>query len=56
MAYKSQAGGIEKNGSLSSIFYCKSDLKEGSLQWAKGKRARLDRVVSCGPLPTWAAL
>uniref|UniRef100_A0A8B9D3P5 Transmembrane protein 268 n=1 Tax=Anser brachyrhynchus TaxID=132585 RepID=A0A8B9D3P5_9AVES len=35
MAYKSQAGGIEKNGSLSSIFYCKSDLKEGSLQWAK---------------------
>ncbi|XP_068513403.1 transmembrane protein 268 isoform X1 [Anas acuta] len=38
MAYKSQAGGIEKNGSLSSIFYCKSDLKEGSLQWAKGFR------------------
>ncbi|XP_075026537.1 transmembrane protein 268 isoform X3 [Calonectris borealis] len=35
MAHKSQAGGIEKNGSLSSILYCKSDLKEGSLQWMK---------------------
>nr|XP_009666454.1 PREDICTED: transmembrane protein C9orf91 homolog isoform X1 [Struthio camelus australis]XP_009666455.1 PREDICTED: transmembrane protein C9orf91 homolog isoform X1 [Struthio camelus australis]XP_009666456.1 PREDICTED: transmembrane protein C9orf91 homolog isoform X1 [Struthio camelus australis]XP_009666457.1 PREDICTED: transmembrane protein C9orf91 homolog isoform X1 [Struthio camelus australis]XP_009666458.1 PREDICTED: transmembrane protein C9orf91 homolog isoform X1 [Struthio camelus austra len=35
MAYKSQAGGIEKNSSLSSIFYCKSDLNEGSLQWTK---------------------
>ncbi|KAM7088036.1 transmembrane protein 268 isoform 4-T7 [Ciconia maguari] len=35
MAHKSQAGGIEKNGSLSSVLYCKSDLKEGSLQWMK---------------------
>ncbi|XP_009474542.1 PREDICTED: transmembrane protein C9orf91 homolog [Nipponia nippon] len=35
MAHKSQAGGIEKNGSLSSILYCKNDLKEGSLQWVK---------------------
>ncbi|XP_025915377.1 transmembrane protein 268 isoform X1 [Apteryx mantelli] len=35
MAYKSQTGGIEKNSSLPSIFCCKSDLNEGSLQWAK---------------------
>ncbi|XP_075628438.1 transmembrane protein 268 isoform X2 [Balearica regulorum gibbericeps] len=35
MAHKSQTGGIEKNGSLSSILYCKSDLKDGSLQWVK---------------------
>ncbi|KAM9217920.1 transmembrane protein 268 isoform 2-T2 [Leptosomus discolor] len=35
MAHKSQAGGIEKNGSLPSILYCKSDLKEGSLQGVK---------------------
>ncbi|KAM6237870.1 transmembrane protein 268 isoform 2-T2 [Spheniscus humboldti] len=35
MAHKSQAGGIEKNGSFSSILYCKSDLKEGSLQRVK---------------------
>lgn len=38
MACKSPAGGIEKNSSLSSVLYCKSDLKEGSLQWAKEPR------------------
>lgn len=38
MAHKTQAGGTERKGSLSSILYCKSDLKEGSLQWVKGKR------------------
>ncbi|XP_032867946.1 transmembrane protein 268 isoform X2 [Tyto alba] len=35
MAHKSQTDGIEKNGSPSSVLYCKSDLKEGSLQWVK---------------------
>ncbi|XP_061332536.1 transmembrane protein 268 isoform X2 [Pezoporus flaviventris] len=35
MAHASQTGGTEKNGSLPSILYCKSDLKEGSLQWVK---------------------
>ncbi|KAM6047856.1 PREDICTED: transmembrane protein C9orf91 homolog [Chlamydotis macqueenii] len=35
MAHQSQAGGTEKNGSLSSILYCTSDLKEGSLRWVK---------------------
>ncbi|XP_063208957.1 transmembrane protein 268 isoform X1 [Chroicocephalus ridibundus] len=35
MAHKTQAGGTERKGSLSSILYCKSDLKEGSLQWVK---------------------
>ncbi|XP_064379721.1 transmembrane protein 268 isoform X3 [Dromaius novaehollandiae] len=35
MAYESQTGGIQKNSSLPSIFYCKSDSNEGSLQWAK---------------------
>ncbi|XP_005231449.1 transmembrane protein 268 isoform X1 [Falco peregrinus] len=35
MAHKSQAGGIEKNRSIPSVLYCKSDLKEGSLQWVK---------------------
>ncbi|XP_010078937.1 PREDICTED: transmembrane protein C9orf91 homolog [Pterocles gutturalis] len=35
MAHKSQVGGIEKNGSFSSILHCKSDLKEGSLPWGK---------------------
>ncbi|XP_010008565.1 PREDICTED: transmembrane protein C9orf91 homolog [Nestor notabilis] len=34
MAHKSQTGGTE-NSSLSSILYCKSDLKEGSLQGVK---------------------
>ncbi|XP_031457437.1 transmembrane protein 268 [Phasianus colchicus] len=38
MAYKSQDGGIEKNSSLSSVLYCKSDLKEGSRQWLKEPR------------------
>ncbi|KAM4647822.1 transmembrane protein 268 isoform 1-T6 [Amazona ochrocephala] len=35
MAHTNQTGGTEKNGSLSSILYCTSDLKEGSLQWVK---------------------
>ncbi|KAM6337527.1 transmembrane protein 268 isoform 1-T4 [Alca torda] len=35
MAHKTHAGGTERKGSLSSILYCKSDLKEGSLQWVK---------------------
>ncbi|KAM6243606.1 transmembrane protein 268 isoform 2-T2 [Porphyrio hochstetteri] len=35
MAHKSQADGTEKNGSFPSILYCRSDLKEGSLQWVK---------------------
>ncbi|XP_074702796.1 transmembrane protein 268 isoform X2 [Strix aluco] len=35
MAHKSQAGGVEKNGSLSPVLYSKSELKEGSLQWVK---------------------
>ncbi|CAM9677293.1 unnamed protein product [Bubo scandiacus] len=35
MAHKSQAAGIEKNGSLSPVLYSKSDLKEGSLQCVK---------------------
>ncbi|XP_005498451.2 transmembrane protein 268 isoform X2 [Columba livia] len=34
MAHKTQADGIEKNGSLSSVLY-KSDLTEGSLQWVQ---------------------
>ncbi|XP_015734321.1 transmembrane protein 268 isoform X3 [Coturnix japonica] len=38
MAYKSQADGIEENSPPSSILYCKSDLKEGSLQWVKEAR------------------
>ncbi|XP_065593688.1 transmembrane protein 268 isoform X1 [Cyrtonyx montezumae] len=38
MACNSQTGGTEKNSSLSSILCCKSDLKEGSLQWAKEPR------------------
>jgi len=56
MACKSPAGGIEKNSSLSSVLYCKSDLKEGSLQWAKGKRTGLDQRVLRDPLPTLAVL
>ncbi|XP_068025071.1 transmembrane protein 268 [Melanerpes formicivorus] len=35
MAQNSQAAGTEQKGSLSSILYWKSDLKEGSLQWVK---------------------
>ncbi|KAM8796675.1 transmembrane protein 268 [Eudromia elegans] len=35
MAHKSQPPGPEKNNSLPSVFFCKSDLNEGSLQWAK---------------------
>ncbi|XP_064027053.1 transmembrane protein 268 [Pogoniulus pusillus] len=35
MAHNSQAGGADKNESLTSILYSKSDLKEGSLQWVK---------------------
>ncbi|XP_010148474.1 PREDICTED: transmembrane protein C9orf91 homolog, partial [Eurypyga helias] len=34
MARESQTGEREKNASLSSILYSKSNLKEGSLQWA----------------------
>ncbi|NXG87923.1 TM268 protein, partial [Stercorarius parasiticus] len=35
MTHETQAGGTERKGSPSSILYCKSDLKEGSLQWVK---------------------
>ncbi|XP_062446929.1 transmembrane protein 268 isoform X4 [Rhea pennata] len=49
MAYKSQTGEIEKNSSLPSIFCCKSDLNEGSLQWAKEPRnGQVLMVLSMG--------
>lgn len=47
MAHNSQPGGADKNESLASILYSKSDLKEGSLQWVKGKQAAPGRLY-CG--------